>query len=123
MGEVEDTLSAHTSYFADFMAERAIDIKGRRQYEGLNEIAADFDNVIGAWYHALDTRNDDALLNMMEGIALYCDMHARYGMGIDLFDDAYHELDQDDIVKNKPVWRSLLIWQTLVWTLPADPTG
>jgi hypothetical protein len=37
VGEIDTILSAYTSYFADFMHEHAIDIKGRRQMDGLDE--------------------------------------------------------------------------------------
>jgi predicted ATPase/DNA-binding CsgD family transcriptional regulator len=121
VGEVEDTQYIHTSYFADFMREHAIDIKGRRQLEGLNEIEADFDNVVEAWNQAIINKNYESLERMMESLALYCDMRALYQAGNDLFAYAVDTLRGDDNIEDKPVWRNLLMRQAQVWILPAIP--
>ncbi len=85
VGETDQLHTAHMEHFAEFMKERAVDIKGRRQIDGLNEIEAEFYNVRKAWYHAVDTRRLDALDHMMEGLTLYCDIRAQYQTGEDLF--------------------------------------
>ena len=85
IGDKDRTISAYTAFFSEFMREHTIDIKGRRQLEGLNEIEADWDNIVAAWYRALRIINYEALNNMMEGLALYCDMRAHYQLGEHLF--------------------------------------
>jgi predicted ATPase len=44
-GVTDKVHDAHSSYYADFLAEREHDIKGRRQLEALDEVEADFENI------------------------------------------------------------------------------
>lgn len=48
---------AHAAYYASFIQERWIDIKGRRQLDGLAEIEVDIENLRTAWRHYLDQKN------------------------------------------------------------------
>ena len=79
---------AHMSYFADFMAQRTPDIKGKRQVDALNEVEADFDNVRSTWNYAVEYVEYDALGQMMEALLLYCEMRGMYVIGEGLFDEA-----------------------------------
>jgi predicted ATPase len=79
--ETPSILSAHVNYFASFMRERAIDIKGRRQAEGLDEADIDFDNIVEAWYRAIHMADYDALHNMMEALLFFCNLRAIQHIG------------------------------------------
>jgi predicted ATPase len=50
----DEIQAAHLQYYADFIQEREIDIKGRRQLEGLKDFDADFENVRAAWQFAAE---------------------------------------------------------------------
>ena len=88
VGEAEAIRDAHMRYYADFIQIRTPDIKGRRQLEGLNEIEADFENVRAAWLRAVEHADYPMIDKMVEGLALFCDMGARYHDGNNLFQQA-----------------------------------
>ncbi len=117
-GEVDETLSAHMDYFADFMAEHAIDIKGRQQLEGLNAIQADWINIQSVWNNAVERIEYTVLDLMMEGLALYCDMHARYQEGYDLFQFAVETTALDGESSNHQVWNRLRTRLAQISVLP-----
>lgn len=98
---VTTTRQAHLTFFADFLAERTPDIKGQRQLEGLNEIEADFENIRAAWHYAVETEQLQTLYQMAEGLALYCDLRARYQDGLTMFEHGLSlvapDLDHDSL--------------------------
>jgi predicted ATPase/DNA-binding CsgD family transcriptional regulator len=116
-GEVDVINNQHTNYFADFMINRAPDIKGKRQVESLHEIEADFDNILIAWQHAIHGINYEALDKMMETLALYCEMRALYQVGETLFDDAVNTLSQLNMNEVHPVFNRLRARFVQVWML------
>jgi serine/threonine protein kinase len=116
-GERNTVDQAHMTYFADFMAQHAIDIKGRRQVEGLNEIEADFDNIRDAWHYAVDRVDYDVIDQMMEAVALYIDMRAMYKVGEDLFDNAVSQLSPLKGNRNQLVFNRLRVRALQVWVL------
>jgi predicted ATPase len=118
VSEVEETLYAHTSYFADFMREHAIDIKGRRQLEGLNEIESDFENVQIAWLRAIEQADFVTLNHMMEGLVLFCDMRARYQDGDTLFQYAVERLAPNNDSDVHQTWNCLRARWAQVLVLP-----
>ncbi|MCI0698962.1 hypothetical protein L0337_44040, partial [candidate division KSB1 bacterium] len=77
-GHAATIRQAYAAYYADFMHERELDIKGRRQVEGLNEVEADFENIRAAWYWVVDQRDKTLLDKMLEGLKLFCEMRDRY---------------------------------------------
>jgi predicted ATPase/DNA-binding CsgD family transcriptional regulator len=117
VSEVEDTLSAHTSYFEDFMREHTIDIKGRRQVDGLNDIEADIDNVVEAWYHAVDAVDYTALDQMMEGLVIYCEIRRHYKVAEVVLKHARNQLKplNHDVVH--PVYNRVCAWYIRAWSL------
>jgi predicted ATPase/DNA-binding CsgD family transcriptional regulator len=77
--------NAHSDYFLSFLAQREADIKGRRQFEALDEIEYDFENVRVAWVHAVQHRNYDALNPTLECLDWFCTYRGRWQEGLDLF--------------------------------------
>lgn len=114
-GGTDDTLSAHTAYFTDFMRKHAIDIKGRRQLEGLNEIEADWDNVVEAWYQAVDSVDYSALDHMMEGLLLFTEMRSRFQQGFEIFQLAINTLIASQTDDLNPVLNRLRIHWLNTW--------
>ena len=80
-GETEAAVSAHSAYFAAFTHARSLDIKGRRQVEGLDAIEEDFDNIAEAWVHAVDHVDYEALDPMSETFVIYCDLRRHQEAG------------------------------------------
>ncbi|MFC1960468.1 NB-ARC domain-containing protein [Chloroflexota bacterium] len=116
-GELDTTADAQMYYYAAFMQARTPDIKGRRQLGGLNEIEADFDNVRAAWQRAVAQVDYAVLDDMMEGLALFCDMRARYQTGEDLFQGAVQVLAPGDGEAIPPTWNRLRVRYVQVWGL------
>jgi predicted ATPase/DNA-binding CsgD family transcriptional regulator len=118
VGETETIVLAYLSYFADFMREHAIDIKGRQQLDGLNEIEDDWDNIVEAWYQAIDDIDYSALDHMMEGLALFCEMRARYKIGEELFNLALNARAPLHDSADLAVYNRLRTRYIQVWFLP-----
>ncbi|MFC1960548.1 LuxR C-terminal-related transcriptional regulator, partial [Chloroflexota bacterium] len=116
-GELDATADAHMRYYAAFMQARTPDIKGRRQLEGLNEIEADFDNMRSVWQRAVIQADYTALDDMMEGLALFCDMRVRYQDGEDLFRQAVQSLAPQNGEPVNPVRNRLCVRWIQVWIL------
>ncbi len=76
--EFEATQIAHSAYYAAFMCEHAIDIKGRRQREGLEEIEADLENLRTVWERAVSQRDYATLDQMMEGFYWFRNFRGLY---------------------------------------------
>lgn len=103
--EWETIADAHMQCFADFLVERATDIKGRRQLAGLNEVDADFENIRSAWVRAIRKSNYGVVERMIEGLTLFCELRARYLDGEHLFQHAVallssgHDEDSSHLLK------------------------
>jgi serine/threonine protein kinase len=108
-GNLDDTKLAHMHYFARFMAERAVDIKGRRQFDGLNEIEVDWENTVDAWYRAIQLVNYDALDLMIEGLLFYTEMHSQFRLGYELFQFAVRVLITDQTDDLNPILNRLRV--------------
>ncbi len=74
---VDSVHDAHSSTYADFIHQRVDDLKGRRQLEAIAEINADFENVRTAWNWASDHNHVHRIDKMLDGLALFCDLHSR----------------------------------------------
>ena len=90
--EVEAINLRHMTYFAMFMADRLLDVKGRRQIEALKEIKVDFSNIQVAWDCAVEYVDYDVLEQITETLTLYCDMRGLYLMGDQLLQSAIKRL-------------------------------
>lgn len=102
VNELDDTLSAHTNYYARFMAERISDLKGGRQIDALNEICVDIDNIREAWQDICRHSQYELLDGMLECFIVYFDLlrfppiaQPIYQYAIDHLDDSkihHHQL-------------------------------
>jgi predicted ATPase/DNA-binding CsgD family transcriptional regulator len=119
-GARDSVRQRHCAYFARFMQQREADVKGRRQREALNEIAADFANIRTAWNWAIAHGDDAALDDMLETLHLYCDMHARYPEGEQLFGQAVSALNSASAQARPAVWYRLRSREAAMWLLRED---
>ncbi|MBL8134046.1 MAG: protein kinase [Anaerolineae bacterium] len=85
-GAYEEIRAGHSQYYARFVSERERDLKGRRQFDGLNELDADFDNVTAAWHALVDQGSDTILETMIEGVYWYCVFRTELQSAAMLFD-------------------------------------
>lgn len=91
-GEAEAAHDAHALYYVRFVAEREADVKGRRQLEALEEIAAELDNVRAAWRWVSQHGDVNAIAQMLETIYLFFDMNERFIEGAALLGAACQAL-------------------------------
>lgn len=103
-GEIEAIRDSHSTYYLHFMAEREHDIKGRRQFEGLDEIEADFENVRTAWICAIQRHKHDDLNKAIECLDWFCAYYERWQEGRELFHFARQNLSLSAGDIAHPVW-------------------
>lgn len=84
-GENEAILNAFERYYADFIFQREADLKGRRQFTAMTEINTDFENVRIAWIHASDLLHQQSIMQMIEGLWVFCYLTNREQEGFTLF--------------------------------------
>ncbi len=101
----------HSHYFADFMHDRADDLKGRRQRPALDEIEADFENVRTGWNRAVERQDGEAILRSLESLYLFCEMRSRFHEGMELFWHAHSRLTGQPEVANSAFTRWVELWR------------
>jgi serine/threonine protein kinase len=88
VGQTKTIAEAHMTYYAYAMHERESHLKGHRQLEALTDIAADFENVRGAWIWAVEHEHYKAVDQMQNSLERYCYLRTRFQEGLALFDMA-----------------------------------
>jgi tetratricopeptide (TPR) repeat protein len=112
--ELDDVNDQHMTYFANFLAIRTPDIKGRRQLGSLHEIQADFNNISVAWDYASTTLAYDALDNMMECLAVFFWIQGLPPIATELFEDALLHIQILANPDHQPIRNRLRVW-LLLW--------
>jgi tetratricopeptide (TPR) repeat protein len=92
-GQAGTIRDAHSRYYLQALAEKEIDLKGRRQLEALWEIEVDLGNVRAAWDYALDAGNWQEIDVALEGLSLYHYIHSKNQDGWSLLTRALAQLD------------------------------
>ncbi len=107
-GESRD---AHSAYFLDALAQREMDIKGRRQLEALDEIEVDVENSRAAWGWALNRRDWPAIDRALESLYLFFDTRARFREGLDLLGQALDltALEEESLLHGRLLARSAFL--------------
>ncbi len=82
-GYAAEIQQAYADYFADFMAERYIDLKGRRQLGALDDIEADSEGIRAVWYWACQNNQPIIIDQMLDGLYHYQDIRGQYREGIE----------------------------------------
>jgi predicted ATPase/DNA-binding CsgD family transcriptional regulator len=68
LGESQAVRQAHSHYFANFLHEREADLKGRRQLPALDEIEAEFENIVLAVDWAVSHQRHEIVHQMVESL-------------------------------------------------------
>jgi predicted ATPase/DNA-binding SARP family transcriptional activator len=107
-GEADAVRDAYSSHYAKFLQQRAVDLRGRRQLEALNEIEADFENVRAAWNWAVQQKNYDVIDRALARLGLFCYIR-RFQQGKELLRRARRQLAPDPGYEPHPVWGRVLV--------------
>ena len=105
-GEREAALSAHHTFFVEFMGERGIDILGRRQRDGLRDIEADLENVRAVWERAVTRRDYVALDQMLDAFFWFRNFR---GLDQEVFQFAWERLALDPGEETHPIAMKIFV--------------
>ncbi len=86
----------HSAYYTTLLEQRTADLKGGRQKEALDEIAADIDNVRAAWGHAVALRAAPGLERSAQALWLFCECRGALNEGEEAFGYAASAFMTDD---------------------------
>ncbi|MBL8164501.1 MAG: hypothetical protein JNJ61_21105 [Anaerolineae bacterium] len=64
-GTQAETIARHTAFYADFMAQRWIDLRGSQQRTAIAEIEGEIENVRAAWSYAIEQHDYAAVSRMV----------------------------------------------------------
>jgi serine/threonine protein kinase/tetratricopeptide (TPR) repeat protein len=100
-GVYESILAKHAAYYAEFLAKRDVDLKGKRQIPALQEIDADFENIKSAWRWGVQQRAASFISQMIESIYWYCIFRNRNMEGQELFSLAREQCEEDSLIASR----------------------
>ncbi len=78
----------HAAFFANFMQQRRGAIFTHQQFDALDQIGADFENVRSAWNALVEQQAFDELPKFLDSLWFFLDVHSRSQEGIELFETA-----------------------------------
>lgn len=93
-GETEEILDKQMRYFSQFMTERIVDLKGRRQIEALDEIQNEIDNIREAWHRVCQLSRYDLFDGILECFIVFFDLRRYPPITKPLYQYAIDTLDQ-----------------------------
>jgi predicted ATPase len=85
---------AQALHFADMLARLEPDLKGARQFEALDAIDADIDNVLTSWHWAIRQHDVASIGKLAMGFFLYCEMRGLAQMGHEVVQRAIDALEE-----------------------------
>ena len=84
--DLDTVMGRYVDYFAAYAQNEAVNIKGRDQLAGLDNIETNFENILAAADYAIKHQDGDHLSQMLEGVYLYCRFRSRLQEGQHLFE-------------------------------------
>jgi DNA-binding SARP family transcriptional activator/predicted ATPase len=87
---------AQAMHFADMLAKLEPDLKSARQFEALDDIAADVDNVLTSWHWATSHHDVATIDQLAMGFFLYCEMRGLAQLGNEVLERAIAALGDGD---------------------------
>ena len=94
--ELKSVNDKHLDYFAGFMVRRTPDLQGRRQIDSLNEIRADFDNILVAWQYASQHLIVTRLDEMLECFIVFFEISGHPAIAKEVYASALEHFDESD---------------------------
>ncbi len=123
-GEIASACDTHSRYYLEFLAERDMDLKGRRQLAALDEIERDFENIRAAWQRAVTRKGYDAIGLAAESLLWFSMIRGRYQEGKALLQQAVDEFAPGPSDEPHPVWGKVMArraWMS-AWSISGAPT-
>lgn len=111
-GTDSNAYDAHSAYYAEYIASRVDDLKGRRQIEAIVEINADFENVRTAWNWAATHKKRDTIEPMIDGLWIFCSLRNRDQDRLAIFHYATQLFAPEDGDEPTRLWGRLLARST-----------
>jgi predicted ATPase/DNA-binding SARP family transcriptional activator len=118
-GEAARIRDLHSDYYLALLSEREADLKGGRQFEALDAIDADLENIHAAWDWALMQKNDKAINQAVESLYLFFTFRSRYQESLEFFNTARQQLEPCPQDEPTPACRRMLA--RLAWLQSLDP--
>lgn len=84
-GQSASIRQAHALYFADFMADHWLRMRGSDQREALLDVEADIDNARAAWHYWIEQQTIEQVLKFLNAFWIIYDIKGWYPAGVELF--------------------------------------
>jgi predicted ATPase/DNA-binding CsgD family transcriptional regulator len=84
-GESDSIRQAHATYFADFMADHWLRMRGSDQQDALLEIETNIDNARAAWHYWIEQHAVDQIFKFLNAFWIIYDIKGWYPAGVELF--------------------------------------
>ncbi len=108
-GGFDDTRTAHSIYFTEFLRQGEAELQGRRHKDVLEKIDADFANIRAAWEWALSQGNLTTIVRSLNGLCMFSSSRGRHLEGLDLIWMAETCFASDPDKENNKAWRRIAI--------------
>ena len=95
------TQEAHAAYYAAFMEEKGLQLRGHKQMQALAEIQADIENVRVAWRFCLEQKNTSQIWMFIYGLWHVYWIRWWNHAGMALFEEAVRALEGEDDVESR----------------------
>jgi predicted ATPase/DNA-binding CsgD family transcriptional regulator len=103
-GEADTVRDLHTAYYAEFMNQIEVDLKGGAQFNALNKIANDLDNIRAAWSWAIEQLDYGAIDMLLESLYLYNIFRRGTIQGDKILNSARERLSDENRQDIRRVW-------------------
>ncbi|GAB4477866.1 MAG: BTAD domain-containing putative transcriptional regulator [Anaerolineales bacterium] len=90
--EFESVMDRHARYYGKYLQEREAQLKGGRQFEALNEISAEIENIRLAWHWMVAHEEIPEINQAQESLHLFYNMRSWLHEGVDTFTEAVTKL-------------------------------
>jgi len=106
-GQMDSCQAQHSRYYLQYVADCEQHLKGVQQYETLQRIDHEFENIRVAWLWALRHGELEYIGCASEGLMWYCWFRHRLDVGEDLFAQAQEVVAEH--AEHEALWASLLV--------------
>jgi tetratricopeptide (TPR) repeat protein len=113
-GELPTIQAKHAAFFADFMQARQGELFTHQQFDALERIGADLENVRAAWNALAEQQAVDELQRFLDGLWLFFDVRTRCQEGVELFEAAAN-LVQSFPLSDVTELTLARLWARLAW--------
>ncbi len=86
--EEHNTLNRHSTYFAEFLEQREIQLEHKIPKEPLNEIEVEIPNIRLMWKRSLEQHQDEIVQKASDGFQIYCLLRGQHHEGEEAFGQA-----------------------------------